>query len=62
MTELFKMKLYQMANMLLNMEKSMPSLVGIFVLSHAKRIMNKFVLEIDGLLSNKVYYQDTDSI
>ena len=43
-------------------EKSMASQLGIFVLSHSKRIMKRFVIEIDGLYSNTVYYQDTDSL
>ena len=40
----------------------MPSHLGFFVLSHSKRNMNKFVNEIDGLYSKKIYYQDADSI
>ena len=42
-------------------EKSMPSHPGVFVLSHSKRIMNKIVHEIYAFYSNKVYYQDTES-
>ena len=42
-------------------EKSMPSHLDTFVVSYNKRIMNKFVQEIDGFCSNKVYYQVTDS-
>ena len=37
----------------------MPSHLGVFVLSQSKRILNKFVNEIDGFYSNKVIYQDT---
>ena len=40
----------------------MPSRLGIFVLSLSKRIMNKFFHAIDGFYSNRVYYQDTDSV
>ena len=40
----------------------MPSRLGIFVLTHSQRIMNRFVYEIDGFYSNKVYYQETDSL
>ena len=43
-------------------EKSMPTQLDIFVLSQSKGIMNKFDDEIDGFYSNKVYYQDTDSL
>ena len=40
----------------------MLSHLGMFVLSHCKRIMNNFVHEIKGYCSNKTYYQDTDSL
>ena len=40
----------------------MASKLGTFVLSHSIRIMNKFVIEIDGFYSNKVHYQDTGSL
>ena len=43
-------------------DKNMPSHLGIFNLSHCETIMNKFVHEIGGCYSNKVYYQDTDSL
>ena len=43
-------------------EKIMPSHLGVFLLSQSKRIMNKFDHEIDGFCSNKVNYQDTDSL
>ena len=42
-------------------EKSTASHFGDFVLSDSKRIMKKFVPEIDGFLSNIVYYQATNS-
>ena len=55
---------YQLVNILLNkkviqelilkkVEESMPSHLGIFVLSHRKKIMNKIVLEIDQVYSRK---------
>ena len=40
----------------------MLSHLGIFVLSHSKRIMNQFVYEIDGIYTNKVNYIDTTSL
>ena len=43
-------------------EKSMPSHSGIFVLSYSRRIMNKFILNIERFYSNEVYYHDTDSL
>ena len=49
-------------NIIKEVERSMHSHLGIFVLSHSKRFMHKFVHEIDGFYSNKVYYQDNDSL
>ena len=43
-------------------QKNMPYFQGIPVLSHSKRFMNKFVIEMDGFCSSKVNYQDTDSL
>jgi len=40
----------------------MPSNLGTFILSHSKRIMNNFILEIDGFKNPEIYYTDTDSI
>ena len=37
-------------------EKSLPSHLGVFVLSHSKRIMEMFVHEKDGFYSKQVYY------
>ena len=39
----------------------MPSHLGVFGLSHLKRIMKKLVHEINGFYPNKMCYQDTDS-
>ena len=43
-------------------EKRMHSLLGIFVLSHSKRIMNKTFHPTHGFYSNKFYDQHTDSL
>ena len=40
--------------------KSMFSHLVISVLSRSKRIVNRFILDLDGLSSNTVYYQDAD--
>ena len=39
-----------------------PSQLGIFILSHSKRIMNNFIINIDGAKNPKIYYGDTDSL
>jgi hypothetical protein len=40
----------------------MPSHLGAFILSHSKRIMNNYILAINGFKQPNVYYSDTDSI
>ena len=40
----------------------MPSHLGSFILSHSRRIMNNFILTINGFKEPKIYYTDTDSI
>ena len=73
MKDFLIMKLHQLVIMLLNrdqtpdmiereVEKSMPSQRGIYVLTHSRRFMKKFVKEKDGFYSNEVYYQDADSL
>ena len=41
---------------------SMPLLLGAFVLSNSKRIMNNFIHANNGFPTNDVYYTDTDSL
>ena len=40
----------------------MPSHLGIFVQSHSKKPMNRFVHEKDGVYSKKENYQEKDSL
>ena len=42
--------------------KLLPSHLGVFILSHSKRIMNNFIHSIDGLKNPNIYYTDTDLI
>ena len=42
--------------------KLLPSHLGVFILSHSKRIMNNFIHSIDGFKNPRIYYTDTDSI
>ena len=42
--------------------KLLPSHLGVFILSHSKRIMNNFIHSIDGFRKPYIYYTDTDSI
>ena len=43
-------------------EKSMPSHSKTFVLSHFRRFLNKFGIEIDGIYSNRIDDENTNSI
>ena len=40
----------------------MPSHLDVFVQSHSKKTMNRFVHEKDGVYSKKEYYQERDSL
>ena len=40
----------------------MPSVLGAFILSNSKRIMDNFNREINGFYNNIIYYGDTDSL
>ena len=42
-------------------EKSVPSHLGLYVLTHSKEVMIYLVHKIVGFSSNKIYYEDTDS-
>ena len=42
--------------------KLSPSQLGVFILSHSKRLMNNFIHSIDGFRKPLIYYTDTDSI
>ena len=40
----------------------MPAVLGAFILSNRKRIMNNFIREINGFYNNNIYYTDCDSL
>ena len=44
------------------MSREVPLHLGSFILAHSKRIMNNFILAIDGFKNPNVYYCDTDSL
>ena len=45
-----------------DVKNTLPSHLGSFILSNSKRIMNKFIREINGFYNNSIYYTDTDSL
>ena len=43
-------------------KNTLPAVLGAFILSNSKRIMNNFIREINGFYNNSIYYGDTDSL
>ena len=40
----------------------LPAVLGAFILGNSRRIMNKFIRELNGFYKNNICYTDTDSI
>ena len=45
-----------------DVKNTLPSQLGAFILRNSKRIMNKFIRDINGFYNNSIYYTDTDSL
>ena len=45
-----------------DIRNTLPSVLGAFILSNSKRIMNNFIREINGFYNNSIYYGDTYSL
>ena len=45
-----------------DIKNTLPVVLGAFILANSKRIMNKFIKEINGFYNNSIYYGDTDSL
>ena len=43
-------------------KNTLPAVLGAFILSNSKRIMNNFIREINGFYNNTIYYTDCDSL
>ena len=43
-------------------KNTLPAVLGNFILANSRRIMNKFIREINGFYENNIYYTDTDSL
>ena len=43
-------------------KNTLRAVLGAFILSNSKRIMNNFLREINGFYINSIYYGDTDSL
>ena len=45
-----------------DIKKTLPAVLGAFILSNSKRIMNNFIREINGFYNNNIYYTYCDSL
>ena len=45
-----------------DIKNTSPAVLGAFILANSRRIMNKFIREINGFYSNNINYRDTDSL
>ena len=45
-----------------DIKNTLPAVLGTFILSNSKRVMNNFMREINGFYNNSIYYGDTDSL
>ena len=45
-----------------DIKNTLPAVLGAFILANSRRIMNKFVREINGFYESNIYYTDTDSL
>ena len=45
-----------------DIKNTLPAVLGAFILSNTKRIMNNFIREINEFYNNSIYYGDTDSL
>ena len=45
-----------------DIKNTLPAVLGAFILANSRRIMNKFIRELNGFYDNNIYYTDTDSL
>ena len=45
-----------------DVKNTLPAVLGAFILSNSKRIMNNFIREINGFHNSNIYYTDCDSL
>ena len=45
-----------------DIKNTLPALLGAFILSNSKRIMNNFIREENRFYNNSIYYTDCDSL
>ena len=45
-----------------DIKNTLPAVLGAFILANSRRLMNKFIREINGFYENNIYYTDTDSL
>ena len=45
-----------------DIKNTLPAVLGTFILSNSKGIMNNFIRELNGFYTSSIYYGDTDSL
>ena len=45
-----------------DIKNTLPAVLGAFILSNSRRIMNQFIREVNGFYEKNIYYTDTDSL
>ena len=45
-----------------DIKKTLPAVLGAFILANSKRIMNNFIKEISGFYNSSINYGDTDNL
>ena len=45
-----------------DIKNTLPAVLGAFILANSRRIMNKFIREVNGFYENNIYYTDNDSL
>ena len=45
-----------------DIKNTLPAVLGAFILSNSKRIMNNFIREMNGFYNNSIYYGGTDRL
>ena len=45
-----------------DIKKALAAVLGAFILGNSRRIMSKFIIEINWFYKNNLYYTDTDSL
>ena len=45
-----------------DIKKTLPAVLGAFILGNSRQIMKTFISKMNGIYKNNIYYTDTDSL